>query len=396
MSVILLQVFIVLSLLLFCTRWVVPMMLKLQEEPLLASYQPKVSIIMSCFNEGEDVYHTLMSLAQVDYPKDLLEIIAIDDCSTDNSFTWMEKAAAAHPWIKVVKNETNRGKHRNMLAGVEMSTGEMIICTDSDLVYEPDVVKQLVGSFRNEKIGAVGGVVGIKNPDVNAVTRWQTMIYHYGFNLWKMPESSLGTVFCISGCLFCIKRTLFDQIKGEIDKRNWFGLEIKGGEDRFMTHQVLLAGYDTIVNTNAKCYTTAPPTIKQLFMQQLRWKRSGLMMFFWALRRPGVHVKRFTSASLALLLMPPMLSLSVLIAYIGALISGDLGLALVDKFLFSIMVLSCIAFISTMILNITDDRQRFARVLFLPAFAFWYIVIDQLFLPFLALLTLDEKGWSSR
>lgn len=351
---------------------------------------------MSCFNEGEDVYHTLVSLASVNYPKELLEIIAIDDCSNDGSWEWIQKAAAQHSNIRAIRNEKNKGKHRNILYGAEVSTGEVIIATDSDLLYDKEVIVELVESFYRDSVGAVGGVVGIKNPGQNVLTQWQTMIYHYGFNLWKMPESYLSTVFCISGCLFAIRRSTFNLIKDKIADRNWFGIEVKGGEDRYMTHQVLMAGFDTIVNTKAKCYTTAPSSLKQLFMQQLRWKRSGLMMFFWALSRPLEHTRRFSISSLSLLFLPPMLSMTVLAVYSTSIVSGDIGILAINKFLFTIMIFACVAFISMLVLNKYDKRQKFLGFLFLPALMFWYVVIDQFFLPLLALLTFDEKGWSSR
>jgi hyaluronan synthase len=398
MTAIFLQLFIVLSLVLFSTRWLISAMLKNvdigpRRRP---GWRPRVSVLMSCFNEGEDVYHTLMSLADVNYPKQLLEIIAIDDCSTDKSWEWIQKAAAKHSNIKAIRNEKNKGKHRNILHGAEISTGEVLLATDSDLVYEKEVIIELVESFYTDKIGAVGGVVGIKNPGDNVMTQWQTMIYHYGFNLWKMPESYLKTVFCISGCLFAIRRSTFDMIKEKIATRNWFGIEVKGGEDRYMTHQVLMAGFDTIINTKAKCYTTAPGTLRQLFMQQLRWKRSGMMMFFWALSRPLMHTRRFSIASMALLFFPPMLSITVLAVYATAIISGDLGIMALNKFLYTILIFVCVSFISMVVINKYDRRQKFMGFLFLPALMFWYVVIDQFFLPLLALLTLDEKGWSSR
>lgn len=394
------QVFVVLSLALFSMRWIIPSMIKVSSAIIKKKdYEPTVSIIMSCFNEGQDVYNTLVSLAQINYPKNKFVVIVIDDCSTDDSYDWILKAAAEHSCIRPFKNKTNMGKHRNVLAGAAMTKSEIILCTDSDLIYEKDVLTQLVQSFSDEKIGAVGGVVGVKNSNKNIMTRWQTMIYHYGFNLWKMPEIKLRTVFCISGCLFAIKRKVFEIIRPKIEERNWFGIEVKGGEDRYMTHQVLMAGYDTIVNTDARCYTTAPPSLKQLFMQQLRWKRSGLMMFFWALRRPMQHVNRFNSASLSLLLLPPSLSLTVLAMYITSLLTGVVSFLMFGKFLFTIMVFSCVAFGSSIVLNYFSTgivKQDVTGFFFLPGLMFWYVVIDQFFLPLLAMLTLDEKGWSSR
>ena len=95
-------------------------------------------------------------------------------------------------------------------------------------------------------------------------------------------------------------------------------------------------------------------------------------------------------------MFPPTLSLTVLGVYTSAIISGDIGAALINKFMFTIMIFSCVSLISVLILNKYDHRQRFSGFLFLPALMFWYVIMDQFFLPLLALLTFDEKGWSSR
>jgi N-acetylglucosaminyltransferase len=65
---------------------------------------------------------------------------------------------------------------------------------------------------------------------------------------------------------------------------------VNQGEDRFLTHQTLLRGYGTYINTDALCWTTVPSTLPELFKQQLRWKRSILRDLFYTLRTLPQHV----------------------------------------------------------------------------------------------------------
>jgi cellulose synthase/poly-beta-1,6-N-acetylglucosamine synthase-like glycosyltransferase len=84
---------------------------------------------------------------------------------------------------------------------------------------------------------------------------------------------------CLSGCLTAYRRTVLIELEPILEDRNLLGVEIKYGEDRFLTHQIVKHGYKTRMTMDAFCFTKAAPNLRAYFNQQLRWKRSNIADF---------------------------------------------------------------------------------------------------------------------
>lgn len=224
------------------------------------TYQPTVSVLMPCFNEGKTVFETIESISKSNYPNYKFEVIAQDDCSVDDSYEWMLKAQRdfSNIQVRVGRNIVNCGKARTVCNALQHSTAELIISIDSDCIFHPEAIRELAACFSEPMIGSVGGRVGVRNPNENAITAIQTFIYYAAFQVYKVPENWTRSIGCISGCLFAIRRELLLEIEPKIRSRHWFGIPVNQGEDRFLTHQTLLRGYGTYINNDALCWTTVP------------------------------------------------------------------------------------------------------------------------------------------
>lgn len=256
------------------------------------SYVPTVSILLPCFNEGRAVYDTVESICKSNYPKEKFEIIAIDDCSADDSLDWILKAQQdfSDIRIQVSRNLHNSGKAETQSNALDISTGEVILCIDSDAIFDPDAIRELTSCLSDPKIGAVGGAVGVKNINKNILTACQALIYAENFHFLKIFENWTQSVICLSGCMLAVRRDLFLKIQPKIAARNFFGLKVKDGEDRFLTHMVQLEGYGTVINPFARCVTDVPDNLKTLWNQQIRWQRSGIRDFCLTLRTLHKHI----------------------------------------------------------------------------------------------------------
>ena len=238
-------------------------------------YQPTVSVVMSCFNEGQSVYKTIESMRLSDYPVEKLKIYIVDDCSKDDSYYWIQKAALDFPNVIGICNTINLGKAHNVLNAAARSDSDIIVSVDSDCLFKPNAIKELMSCFTEKKIAAVGGRVGVSNSNVNWLTRFQTLTYAVSFLVIKSSENICRKIQCLSGPLVAIRRECFDEIKEQIACRSFLGVKITNGEDRALTQMLLLKGYNTYLNNNALCYTNVPETIGQYAKQQLRWRRSA-------------------------------------------------------------------------------------------------------------------------
>jgi cellulose synthase/poly-beta-1,6-N-acetylglucosamine synthase-like glycosyltransferase len=175
------------------------------------------------------------------------------------------------------------GKRRGINHAVRESRSEIILSVDSDVIVFPSALKELIARFTSPQIAAVGGRIHVSNPNENWLTKLQTIKYYFGQEHLKNLERGLDSVMCLSGCLTAYRRDVLMHLEPILENRNILGVEIKYGEDRFLTHQIVKHGYKTRMTMAAFCFTKAPPGLRAYFNQQLRWKRSNIVDFMLGL-----------------------------------------------------------------------------------------------------------------
>jgi cellulose synthase/poly-beta-1,6-N-acetylglucosamine synthase-like glycosyltransferase len=351
-------------------------------------FEPNVAVVIPMFNEGEAIRETLNSLLASEYPSDKFKIICVDDCSTDNSFEIArEVARASGGRLEVIRNRVNLGKRRSINRAVRGATdAEIIVSVDSDVVVDADAIKQLTRRFTDDRIAAVGGWVDVRNKHDNWLTRMQTIKYWYAYFFLKNLEWGFRRIMCLSGCLTAYRRSVLMELEPILEDRTILGVPIKYGEDRFLTRQIIKAGYLTTMTHSARCRTFVPTTLMGYFSQQLRWRRSnivdysGAVSHVWRLN-PVLAIHFF--AQMALLLVYP-------IGVIRALSAGWFfeGLKI------HLMVVAMFGVYYAWRVRKLPASERVSAIAFVPM-ALTMPVTYALMTP-LALFTLDSGSWETR
>ncbi|MBK9033097.1 MAG: glycosyltransferase [Myxococcales bacterium] len=178
-----------------------------------------------------------------------------------------------------------------------------------------DAVRELVARFVRPDIAAVGGWVDVRNKGDNWLTRMQTIKYFFSYHFLKNLEWAFRRVMCLSGCLTAYRREVLVELHPILEHREICGVPIKYGEDRFLTRQIVKAGYLTTMTLKAVCWTGAPTKLGDYFSQQLRWRRSNIVDYVGALSHvwrlnPVIAVHYFSL--FAMLLAYPILLLTAI------------------------------------------------------------------------------------
>jgi cellulose synthase/poly-beta-1,6-N-acetylglucosamine synthase-like glycosyltransferase len=369
-------------------RWFHPDLWQLEKD---YSYQPTVSVIIPCFNEGRVVYDTIESVVHSDYPAEKLEVIAVDDCSRDDSYVWIKKAAADFPNVFAHQTPVNSGgKDGATMYGFRRSVGDVILLTDSDTLFDADTVKELVVCLSDPTIGAAAGSVRVRNQNQSLIAAFQAYTYFIVFELTKTAQSFMRTVACCSGAMLTIRRHLLVEIQKELEERHWFGIPVHDGEDRFITHRVILKGWGTYTNPAAKCWTAAPATFTEYFKQQLRWRRTGLRDFFFTVRTLHRHLDLHPGAIYGYLIQP-LATFIPLIAGFYAAMSGEL----LEVSIVGLVSFFLSAVIAAFFLNKYDPEHAIKTPIKLALCATLW-ALNTVFLTILAMFTLDQAGWVTR
>ena len=253
--------------------------------PINPDFTPGVTIIIPCFNEEEWIDRTITSCINQDYPPDRLEVIVVDDCSTDGSVRKIRQtirnlsaegerfnvAARLH----YVVQEQNKGKREAMARGVLLAKHDHVVYVDSDSFLNPFAIRALVQPFQDPKMGGVSGRTDVANTYTNALTKMQSVRYYIAFRIFKAAEARFDAVTCLSGPLSCYRKDIVVENLDAWLNQRFLGQKATFGDDRAMTNFVLRR-HRTSYQDTAVCSTIVPNEHKAFLKQQMRWKRSWL------------------------------------------------------------------------------------------------------------------------
>ena len=239
---------------------------------------PTCTVLIPAYNEGRHVAETIDSVAASDYPADKIEIISIDDGSADDTWQWIQYAAARHPGrVTPVRLKRNCGKRRALYEGFIRSRADVLVTIDSDSLVEKQTIRKLLSPFAASKnVGAVAGNVRVLNRSQGIIPRMLEVSFAFSFDFIRASQSQVNSVLCTPGALSAYKREAVMKVLRSWMNQRFMGHKSNIGEDRAMTNLILKQGYAVRFQSDAMVYTQVPVRYKGLCKMLLRWARSNV------------------------------------------------------------------------------------------------------------------------
>ena len=253
--------------------------------PVDLEYTPSITIVIPCFNEETWIAQTIISCLDQDYPLDKLEIIIVDDGSTDRSVEVIQETVKkiwqeadrfkTKERIRVFLQKHNQGKREAMALGINNARTELVAFVDSDSFLEPDAIRHLVQPMSDPKMAGVSGRTDVVNTYTNRLTKMQSVRYYISFRIIKAAEAYFDSVMCLSGPLSCYRLVTVREVLDEWLHQTFMGRKATFGDDRSLTNFVVKKNR-TYYQDTAICSTLVPNKHRVFLKQQMRWKRSWL------------------------------------------------------------------------------------------------------------------------
>ncbi len=232
--------------------------------PKLVRY-PKVSIMIPCHNEAKTILATIASLDKIIYPD--FEVIAINDCSKDDTSTIIDQLSQSRPWMRTVHLNKNRGKAAALNVAMLSCTSEIVVCIDADSELHPHAITWLVSHLvSNPKLGAVTGNPRVKNRN-NLIGRLQVGEFSATIGMIKRYQQMLGKLFTVSGVIVAYRKQAVLQV-GFWDTESVT-------EDIAMSWRMQTSGWELGYEPRAVCDVLMPGTLRGLWRQRYRWAQGG-------------------------------------------------------------------------------------------------------------------------
>jgi len=229
-------------------------------------FRPSVTVLVACKDEEVVVERLAASLLALDYPPDLLQIVIVDDGSTDRTGTLLDGLARDHVRLRCVhRTGSGGGKSAALNAGLEVATGEVIVVFDADHRPHPDVVSLLVRHFEDPAVGAVQGRCEIRNAQDSPLTRLIAIDYLSGYLVNEYGRQSLLQLPAYGGANCAVRASYLRQIGG------WNTRTVT--EDTDLTMRLVLGGHRVRYEVRAVDEEEGVVSLARFCRQRYRWAR---------------------------------------------------------------------------------------------------------------------------
>ncbi len=292
-------------------------------------FEPLVSIIIPAYNEAGNISACIDALLASNYPKEKLEIMLVDDGSTDNT----REIAESYKQVKILL-QNHKGKSDALTLGAKSAKNGFIVCLDADTVIEPDCIRELVKPFSEKDIGATTALIKVRNTN-SLLGMFQRIEYHYNNLIRSSFSKVFGNGVWFFGAMSCYRKAVLEKV-------NYFKKDTMT-EDMDISLEIKRAGYRTYSARNAMVSTIVPDTLSGFYRQRSRWWLGGLQ----SMRKNRELFSTKSSPSILFVFVNQMwwsfyafLSLPIIIYQVHYWFPAGAGLAEAGSYLFRWFTLS--------------------------------------------------------
>ena len=300
---------------------------RLSYQDIVDSDLPSMTVIVPMHNEEKVASNILDLLAMADYPREKLEIIPVNNHSTDSTGEIIERYRERYAFIKPLLRGPNfsfsgrRGKPAALNDAMMLANGEIVAVFDADYLPTPGILRDIAVSFKDFEVGAVMGRVIPVNAGKNLLTRLLDLERSGGYQVDQQARYNLRLIPQYGGTVGGFRKDLVLSLGG-------FDPDALA-EDTELTFRLVVNGWKVVYANRAECYEEAPETWEARARQMERWARGHtrvmLRYFFPLLKSPRVTMREKVDGAmlLAVYAVSPLLLLgtadSVALFFLGRL-----------------------------------------------------------------------------
>jgi cellulose synthase/poly-beta-1,6-N-acetylglucosamine synthase-like glycosyltransferase len=230
-------------------------------------FQPTVSILVACHDEALVVESLVKGMTALHYPRSHLEIIFIDDGSSDGTGDMLERLTSGERHMRVLRRPPGAGGGKsgalNHAAGI--ARGEVLVVFDADHIPRRDVIARLVRHFQDERVDAVQGRCIIRNSVESTLARSIAIDYFSGYLVNEYGRQALFGLPAYGGANCAVRASALRELGG------WN--EDSVTEDTDLTLRIVLRGGRVRYDVTAVDTEEGATTLRRFRTQRYRWAR---------------------------------------------------------------------------------------------------------------------------
>lgn len=216
---------------------------------------PSVTLMISAYNESRVIRDKLENTLAIDYPADRLQVLVISDSSDDGTDEIVQEFR--DPRIQLCRLEPRGGKSRGITHFMPLATGEFVVFSDANSMYQPDALRWLMRPFADPKVGYVVGHQLYEDKEASSAGSAENVYWHYEIAL-KEAESRVASVVGGDGAMYAIRRSV------------WIPIAHDEISDFVLPLRLVAQGYRGVFERRARCVESTGASFKAEFRRRTR------------------------------------------------------------------------------------------------------------------------------
>jgi cellulose synthase/poly-beta-1,6-N-acetylglucosamine synthase-like glycosyltransferase len=235
---------------------------------------PRVSILISAYNEEKVIRHRVENIAAQDYDLTKVEVIIGSDNSSDATNDILSKLAKEYSWLKVSLFDRRRGKASILNDLAKSAANEILVFTDANTRFERSALRTLLQGFGDEDIGGICGRLILQETDENRFESIEERKYWEYETFIKKSEGICGILIGANGGIFAVRKSLFEELPPDAIT-----------DDLYTTLSVLMKGYKFTYENGALAFEDITSDITTEFRRKVRFAATNFqtLFYFWRL-----------------------------------------------------------------------------------------------------------------
>jgi len=230
---------------------------------------PFISILVPAKNEEKTIEKTLRSIDNLDYPREKIEVFAINDGSHDQTEEVIRRFIINKPHFTLLSHP-NRGKAASLNRALALAKGDFFACLDADSFVHPQTLRKMVAFYQRENDPTIAIITpAMKVADPQTILQKIQWLEYLVMILFGRITSVLHSLYVAPGP-FSLYQTEIIRSLGGFDEKNIT-------EDQEIAYRVQLQQYKIRQCFDGYVYTTAPATLKPFYHQRRRWYLGSIL-----------------------------------------------------------------------------------------------------------------------
>jgi N-acetylglucosaminyltransferase len=361
--------------------WIYRWVLSRAYRPVVNRYSTTTSIVVPSFREDVEILQRCLHTWLMQNPT---ELIVVPDEEDVECIRMLHELPDQRVRVLPFRHE---GKRSALGVGIRAAQGEVLVLTDSDTAWEPDLLAAVQMPFENPTVGAVAT---------------QQKVYKRHSSIWRMIADWIidlryydyvpamgraGGVICVSGRTAAYRRSAVLPVLENLEHEFFLGRRCVAGDDGRLTWLVIASGYSTVFQSSALAMSMFPATFRGFVKQRVRWSRNSYRCYLTALWQGWLRMVPLVSKVTVLQILLTPVTMGMALAYLIFSRTDFTGPGLT----FAAVWLMAGRFVR----SVSHLWRHPADVVLLPLVTLVVILIS-LPIKLYAFVTMNKQGWLTR